>query len=262
MAPPLGLVLGLALAVAGSGCTAAATRSGRPTTRTIKTVYVPVFRSVTFRRDVNFMLTEPVIKEIERRTPYKVVGNARGGRHDARRDGQLLRQERDRREPVQPASPAHHDDDGRPPPGPTTGPRRRSPNPAVVAEIFNFYPELGETAQAALLPDLREAGASEIVGMMERRPGEGPDPLIREADMSRWEPAGRVVADGRAPRGDGDRQRHARQLLRRRPSLALDDAVAIAERLVAEGADLLDIGGESSRPGRRGRPGRGGDRAG
>ena len=32
-------------------------------------------------------------------------------------------------------------------------------------------------------------------------------------------------------------------------SLAFDDAVALGERLVAEGADLLDIGGESSRPG-------------
>jgi hypothetical protein len=40
----------------------------------IKTVYVPVFRSISFRRDVNLQLTELVIKEIERRTPYKVVG--------------------------------------------------------------------------------------------------------------------------------------------------------------------------------------------
>src|SRR4051794_14430745 len=31
--------------------------------------------------------------------------------------------------------------------------------------------------------------------------------------------------------------------------LALDDAVARAEHMVAEGADILDIGGESSRPG-------------
>ncbi|MPT22406.1 MAG: dihydropteroate synthase, partial [Starkeya sp.] len=32
-------------------------------------------------------------------------------------------------------------------------------------------------------------------------------------------------------------------------SAALDDAVANAHRLVAEGADILDIGGESTRPG-------------
>ena len=42
----------------------------------IRTVYVPVFRSITFRRDVNLQLTELVIKEIERRTPFKVVGAA------------------------------------------------------------------------------------------------------------------------------------------------------------------------------------------
>jgi hypothetical protein len=37
-------------------------------------VYVPVFRSTTFRRDVQLHLTEAVIKEIERRTTFKVVG--------------------------------------------------------------------------------------------------------------------------------------------------------------------------------------------
>jgi hypothetical protein len=44
-----------------------------PYSTEIKTVYVPVFRSITFRRDVNLQLTELIIKEIERRTPYKVV---------------------------------------------------------------------------------------------------------------------------------------------------------------------------------------------
>src|SRR5262245_1580962 len=44
----------------------------------IKTVYVPVFRSVTFRKDLNLMLTEAIQKEIERRTPYKVVGSPEG----------------------------------------------------------------------------------------------------------------------------------------------------------------------------------------
>ena len=53
------------------------------------------------------------------------------------------------------------------------------------------------------------------------------------------------------PRGDGDRQRHARQLLRRRPVWLVRRA-AVASRAAAwsdEGADLLDLGGESSRPG-------------
>jgi hypothetical protein len=40
----------------------------------VHTVYVPVFRSLSFRRDLQLQMTEMVIKEIEKRTPYKVVG--------------------------------------------------------------------------------------------------------------------------------------------------------------------------------------------
>src|SRR6187200_1904171 len=41
----------------------------------IRTVYVPVFESNSFRRGLGERLTEAVQKEIERRTPYKVVGS-------------------------------------------------------------------------------------------------------------------------------------------------------------------------------------------
>jgi hypothetical protein len=41
----------------------------------IETVYVPVFESSSFRRGLGEALTEAVAKEIERRTPYKVVGD-------------------------------------------------------------------------------------------------------------------------------------------------------------------------------------------
>jgi hypothetical protein len=40
----------------------------------IRTVYVPVFESVSFRRNLGERLTEAVSKEIEAKTPYKVVG--------------------------------------------------------------------------------------------------------------------------------------------------------------------------------------------
>ena len=40
---------------------------------TIQTVYVPMFESKVFRRGLEFQLTEAVIKEIELKTPYKVV---------------------------------------------------------------------------------------------------------------------------------------------------------------------------------------------
>lgn len=39
----------------------------------IETVYVPMFESVSFRENLGEQLTEAVMKEIEARTPYKVV---------------------------------------------------------------------------------------------------------------------------------------------------------------------------------------------
>ena len=41
----------------------------------IKTVHVPVFESLSFRRGLGEQLTEAVVKEIETKTPYKVVGS-------------------------------------------------------------------------------------------------------------------------------------------------------------------------------------------
>ena len=41
----------------------------------IRTVYVPVFTSISFRRNLGEQLTEAVAKEIESKTPYKVVGD-------------------------------------------------------------------------------------------------------------------------------------------------------------------------------------------
>ena len=49
----------------------APSRSTRPTSRT---VYVPMIESDSYRRDLGERLTEAVIKEIELKTPYKVVG--------------------------------------------------------------------------------------------------------------------------------------------------------------------------------------------
>jgi hypothetical protein len=41
----------------------------------IRTVYVPIFESVSFRRNLGERLTEAVVKEIELKTPYKVVND-------------------------------------------------------------------------------------------------------------------------------------------------------------------------------------------
>ena len=42
----------------------------------IKTVHVPVFESLSFRRNLGEQLSEAIVKEIEAKTPYKVVGSA------------------------------------------------------------------------------------------------------------------------------------------------------------------------------------------
>ena len=40
----------------------------------VETVYVPMIESDSFRRDLGMRLTEAVVKEIELKTPFKVVG--------------------------------------------------------------------------------------------------------------------------------------------------------------------------------------------
>jgi hypothetical protein len=64
-------LLTLALPAAGPGCGYSVRAPFDPK---VKTVYVPVVRSLTFRRNIQLELTEMTIKEIEKRTPYKVVG--------------------------------------------------------------------------------------------------------------------------------------------------------------------------------------------
>lgn len=44
--------------------------------RDIVTIYVPIFRSESYRRNVGEQLTEAVIKQITSRTPYEIVAHA------------------------------------------------------------------------------------------------------------------------------------------------------------------------------------------
>jgi Lipopolysaccharide-assembly len=41
----------------------------------IKTVHVPIFKNLTFRKGLEFDLTQAVVHEIESKTPYKVVSD-------------------------------------------------------------------------------------------------------------------------------------------------------------------------------------------
>ena len=68
------LILTATVLLCGSGC--AAYRFGNESLYApdVTTVYVPMVESDSFRRDLGERLTEAVIKEIEAKTPYKVVG--------------------------------------------------------------------------------------------------------------------------------------------------------------------------------------------
>lgn len=57
-----------------SGCAHYNVGAGSLYAPDISTVYVPMIESDSFRRDLGERLTEAVIKEIELKTPYKVVG--------------------------------------------------------------------------------------------------------------------------------------------------------------------------------------------
>jgi hypothetical protein len=135
----------------------------------IRTVYVPVFRSAAYRRDLNLQLTELVQKEIERRSGYKVVGSPEGA--DTTLEGQVVYGDKNIR--VE---------------NPNNLPRElltlvtvqvrwldnRNPDPkeqakpySIVVESLPFYPEIGDTTQAAFQRTLEKI-ARDIVNMMEQ----------------------------------------------------------------------------------------------
>jgi Lipopolysaccharide-assembly len=69
------LALGLAGLLACAGCAGYRMGTASLFPADIQTVYVPVFQSDSYRRSMGERLTELVIKEIEERTPYKVVSS-------------------------------------------------------------------------------------------------------------------------------------------------------------------------------------------
>jgi len=138
-----------------------------PYDTSVRTVYVPVFRSLSFRRDVQLQLTELTIKEIEKRTSYKVVGTLEEG--DTILEGTV-----------------NYADKNIVVENPDNLPRQltamvsasvnwihnppldyeRNRAPTVVAETVNFAPEVGETAMVAFYRTCQNL-ATQIVDMME-----------------------------------------------------------------------------------------------
>ena len=161
------ILLGLALAALAPGCKVTGYSIRPPYDTNVKTVYVSVFKSVTFRRDINIMLTELVMKEIERRTPYKVVGTPEDA--DTTLEGTINFSDKNvvlespynlpRQLTATMVVMATWTDN--------KATEKKPPNPAIISDTFNFYPEIGESAQAAYYRTCEKL-AVQIVNMMEQ----------------------------------------------------------------------------------------------
>jgi len=72
--PHYALVFALTVLALSTGCASYRVGASSLYAPDIATVYVPMIESDSFRRDLGERLTEAVVKEIELKTPFKVVG--------------------------------------------------------------------------------------------------------------------------------------------------------------------------------------------
>lgn len=134
----------------------------------IRTVYVPIMRAFTFRRDLNLQLTEAVVKQIQTRTPFRVVNSPE--KADATLEG--IFETADKNLGVE---------------NPNNLPRQLTTLITVNAKFYDnslpqdkrdiamttftasvpFYPEIGETTSLAFQKTIDKM-ASQIVGTMEK----------------------------------------------------------------------------------------------
>lgn len=138
----------------------------------IRTVYVPMFESQSLRRNLGERLTEAVQKEIERRTPYKVVSTPDA---DSVLTGRLLTENKQ----ISLEAPT---DEGRELSyyvtcqvswidrnGAQVHGMNSIPLPPSLATLFisnNFYPEVGQSISTDQQDAVNKL-ARQIVGMME-----------------------------------------------------------------------------------------------
>ena len=147
-----------------------------PFDKSVKTVFVPVFRTQSYRRDLNLNLCEMVQKEIMQRSPYKVVGRPEGA--DTILEGTInyadkntvvenpFNLPRELNATVSVVVKWTHN--------PPTEAEKSKP-PTNVAETVNFVPEVGETALTAFYR-VNQRLAAQIVDMMEQ-------PWYTDADL-------------------------------------------------------------------------------
>jgi len=162
----------------------------------IRTVFVPIFKNVSFRRGLEFDLTRAVIREIEAKTPYKVVSDP--CRADSELSGTILNLNKvlvniDPENQVREAQtmltvqviwkdlrPGHVGEvlsapnrPGTPPipallPGDAPPPGVQPPAaPVVIQSEASFIPELGESITTAQQRNVNRL-AIQIVSMMEK----------------------------------------------------------------------------------------------
>ncbi|MGB0066728.1 MAG: LPS assembly lipoprotein LptE [Isosphaeraceae bacterium] len=147
-----------------------------PFDKSVKTVFVPVFRTQSYRRDLNLNLCEMVQKEIMQRSPYKVVGRPEGA--DTILEGTInyadknivvenpFNLPRELNATVNVTVKWTHN--------PPTEAEKSMPT-TIIAETVNFVPEVGETALTAFYR-VNQRLAAQIVDMMEQ-------PWYTDADL-------------------------------------------------------------------------------
>lgn len=139
----------------------------------IRTIYVPVFDSASFRRHLGEQLTEAVIKEIELRTPYKVVGRPPA---DSILTGRILEEGRSTIIPGRVGGPRESQvrlvvqvawSDNRGNLLRETGPIPLPTGTETITETAELFPEYGQSVATAYREAIRRV-AQQIVGMMEQ----------------------------------------------------------------------------------------------
>lgn len=165
-------LIGASLFVAGHGCAPYRVGTQSLYSCKVRTVYVPIFESNSFRRGLGERLTEAVQKEIERRTPYKVVSSPDA---DSVLTGRILTEAKG----VSVEAPTDEprevtyfftvetnwiDKDGV-----TLQAMQPVPLPEALVQVFSsdeFYPEIGQSISTQQQRSM-QAVARQIVGMME-----------------------------------------------------------------------------------------------
>ncbi|WP_165222920.1 LPS assembly lipoprotein LptE [Aquisphaera insulae] len=168
-----GLILLVLLPIAASGC---GYSIRAPFDKSVRTVFVPMLRSRSFRRDIPEQLTKMIQDEIQNRTTYKVVG--RPEEADTILEGTInfadkniivespFNLPRQLNSTIAVSVKWTHNP-------PTQAEKNKAPT--IIAETVNFVPELGETATTAFY-SVNQRLATQIVDMMEQ-------PWFTEADL-------------------------------------------------------------------------------